>query len=111
MENGKTIFFLRASAILIETSNPKPVNLLNLALHDDLDEDMQPCKTEYVERVNTHFIDFKDHPLLTFIRNDENIGIDFSTDPGGMHGQESKAFHRAPSQCLSPEFEHCARFL
>ena len=53
--------------------------IFNIALHKDMDEDIQPCHTEYLERVNNHFLQFKSHPIINWVYEDENIGIDFST--------------------------------
>lgn len=51
----------------------------NLAKQDSLDEDIKPCKTEYLKRIDNHFLKFKNHPLIDYIRKHNTIGIDFST--------------------------------
>ena len=53
--------------------------IFNIAAQDVLPEDIRPCQTEYLKRVNNHFLQFKDHPLIEWVYDDENIGIDFST--------------------------------
>lgn len=52
--------------------------IFNIAVQDDLNENSQPCETEYLERVNSHFLPFKNHPIIHWVYDDENIGIDFS---------------------------------
>ncbi|WP_459212607.1 DUF4932 domain-containing protein [Aquimarina rhabdastrellae] len=53
--------------------------IFNLAVQDVLPEDIRPCQTAYLKRVNEHFLPFKKHPLIEWVYEDENIGIDFST--------------------------------
>ncbi|WP_438422822.1 DUF4932 domain-containing protein [Aquimarina macrocephali] len=53
--------------------------IFNIATQDVLSEDIKPCNTQYLKRVNKHFLPYKNHPLIKWIYDDENIGIDFST--------------------------------
>jgi len=53
--------------------------IFNIAAQDVLPEDIRPCQTEYLKRVNGQFLQYKNHPLINWIYEDENIGIDFST--------------------------------
>ncbi len=53
--------------------------IFNIAAQDVLPEDIRPCQTEYLNRVNQHFLQYKSHPLINWLYEDENIGIDFST--------------------------------
>lgn len=53
--------------------------IFNIAAQDVLPEDIRPCQTEYLNRVNQHFLPYKNHPLINWVYEDENIGIDFST--------------------------------
>jgi len=53
--------------------------IFNVASQNDLPEEIRPCQTEYLKRVNKHFLQFKNHPLIKWVYDDENIGIDFST--------------------------------
>lgn len=53
--------------------------IFNIAAQDVLPEDIRPCQTEYLNKVNQHFLQYKNHPLINWVYEDENIGIDFST--------------------------------
>ncbi|PIF01101.1 MAG: hypothetical protein CR994_03415 [Maribacter sp.] len=53
--------------------------IFNIAVQDVLPEDIRPCQTEYLKRVNRHFLQYKNHPLINWVYEDDNIGIDFST--------------------------------
>lgn len=52
--------------------------IFNIAVQDDLSEDIRPCHTAYLKRVNAQFLPFKEHPIINWIYEDETIGIDFS---------------------------------
>lgn len=51
----------------------------NLAVQDYIDKGMLPCDTEYSKRVNNHFKEFKNHQLIKYIDDSENILFDFPT--------------------------------
>ena len=53
--------------------------IFNLAVQDDLPSDITPCKTEYLNRINTYFKPFKNHSLIKYIYDHETMGIDFPT--------------------------------
>ena len=53
--------------------------IFNIAAQDVLPEDFRPCQTEYLKDVNNHFLKFKTHPMIHWVYDDEEIGIDFST--------------------------------
>lgn len=53
--------------------------IFNIASQNDLPKDIRPCQTDYLKRVNKHFLQFKNHPLIKWVYDNENIGIDFST--------------------------------
>lgn len=53
--------------------------IFNLAVQEDLPEDIAPCKTEYLNQINTYFEPFIDHPLIKYIYDHETMGIDFPT--------------------------------
>lgn len=53
--------------------------IFNLAVIDDLPEDLQACETDYLKRVNGQFLQHRNHPLINWIYDNESIGIDFST--------------------------------
>lgn len=52
--------------------------VFNLATEGVMDEELRPCHTAYYSRVKNHFLDVKDHPLITYVLEDDDIGIDFS---------------------------------
>lgn len=70
-EKSKVIFKIDEGTEFFRT-------IFNLAIQDQSPDDLKPCQTEYLEKVNEHFLPFKDHPLIRWIYDDENIGIDFS---------------------------------
>lgn len=53
--------------------------IFNLTIQDELPKDLKPCQTDYLASVNAHFLFFKEHPLISWIYDVENIGVDFST--------------------------------
>ena len=53
--------------------------IFNIAAQDIIPENIRPCQTEYLKRVNKQFLKHKNHPLINWVYEDENIGIDFST--------------------------------
>lgn len=53
--------------------------IFNLAVQDDLPPDLAPCKTAYLNRINTYFEPYKSHPLIQYIYDHETMGIDFPT--------------------------------
>jgi hypothetical protein len=53
--------------------------IFNLAVQDDLPSDITPCKTEYLNSINTYFKPFKNHSLIKYIYDHETMGIDFPT--------------------------------
>ncbi|CAL2095118.1 DUF4932 domain-containing protein [Tenacibaculum sp. 190524A02b] len=64
--------------------------IFNIAVQEDLPEDIRPCHTEYLKRVNSQFLKFKNHPIIHWIKKDENIGIDFSVT--GLMYKDLKQF-------------------
>lgn len=53
--------------------------IFNIAAQDVLPKEIRPCQTEYLKRVNKHFLQFKNHPLIKWVYDDDNVKIDFST--------------------------------
>ncbi len=53
--------------------------IFNIAAQDVLPDDLRPCQTEYIKQVNKQFLQYKNHPLINWVYEDDNIGIDFST--------------------------------
>jgi hypothetical protein len=53
--------------------------IFNIAVQDIVPENTRPCQTKYLKRVNEQFLQFKNHPLINWVYEDDNIGIDFST--------------------------------
>lgn len=53
--------------------------VFNIAVQEDLSKDIQPCHTEYLNLVNNHFSQYKNHSLLKWVVDNENIQTDFST--------------------------------
>lgn len=52
--------------------------IFNLAAADQIDEKMQPCETLYYKEIKEYFKPYLDHPLLTYLLNNDNVRIDFS---------------------------------
>jgi len=65
--------------------------IFNIAAQDDLPKEMKPCQTEYLKRVNKHFLQFKNHPLIKWAYDDDNVKIDFSTI-GLMYNKDLEKF-------------------
>jgi len=76
--------------------------VFNIAVQYEISEDTQPCKTPYLERVNSHFLKFKDHPLMQWIYNDESVGMDFSTVGLMFKDLETFAFDTTYTKELKP---------
>jgi hypothetical protein len=74
--------------------------IFNIAVQEDLDEDIRPCQTEYLNRVNVHFSQFKNHPLIKWVFDNENIGIDFPTIGLMFKDLKNFEFNKAYSQEL-----------
>ena len=75
--------------------------LFNLATEDEVDEDMKPCETDYYQEVKQHFDEFKNHPLISYIRDNENIKIDFSAVGLMFYGLQDFEFNDAYSKELA----------
>ncbi|MGB3849563.1 MAG: DUF4932 domain-containing protein [Tunicatimonas sp.] len=43
------------------------------------EEDATPCETEYAKQVADHFAAHQDHPLIDYVRTNDDILVDFST--------------------------------
>ena len=71
-DNSKVVFKIDERSEFFRT-------IFNIAAQEILPEDIKPCQTEYLKRVNEHFLLYKNHPLIEWVYEDENIGIDFST--------------------------------
>ncbi|WP_306350071.1 DUF4932 domain-containing protein [Flavobacterium sp. '19STA2R22 D10 B1'] len=52
--------------------------IYNLAVDDVIDDKLKPCETEYYKSVKAYFNPYKNHPLMAYILNNDNIGVDFS---------------------------------
>ena len=70
--SGKIIFKIDKRTEFFRT-------IFNIAAQNDLPEELRPCQTEYLKRVNKHFLPLKNHPLIKWIYDNDNIRIDFST--------------------------------
>ncbi len=53
--------------------------IFNLALQNELPEDIKPCETTYQKRINEYFLPYRNHSLIQWINSNQEIGIDFST--------------------------------
>ena len=53
--------------------------IFNLAVEDDIEEEYKPCRTTYYDRIQNQFSGYKNHPLIRYVRENEDLGADFST--------------------------------